>query len=123
MTSGHYISIQSFPNVFTVSQTTLVKLIVTANCKVFSFSFGLRLLRQPALPRLRIFSIARTIFNCWLCDANSIMFTCDIRENERNISIFANYITKFFGLSEQPSYNASFLFIHLFICVAVNLAK
>ena len=80
MTSGHYISIQSFPNVFTVWQTALVKLIVTVNCKVFSFSFGLRQLRQPALPRLRIFSFARTIFNCCLCDANSIMFTCDIRK-------------------------------------------
>ena len=103
MTSGHYISIQSFPNVFTVSQTALVKLIVTVNCKVFSFSFGLRQLREPVLPRLRIFSFARTIFNCWLRDANSIMFTCEIRKNERNILIFANYITKFFELSEQPS--------------------
>ena len=115
MTSRHYISIQSFPNIFTVSQTTLVQLIVTANCKVFSFSFGLRQLRQPALPRLRIVSFARTIFNCWLCDANSIMFTCDIRKNERNISIFANNITKFFELSEQPSYSVMLNFLFFFV--------
>ena len=35
MTLGRYISIQSFLDVFTVSQTTLDKLIVTANCKDF----------------------------------------------------------------------------------------
>ena len=33
MTSGHYVSIQSFREVFTVLQTTLVKLIVITNCK------------------------------------------------------------------------------------------
>ena len=31
--SGHYVSIQSFRDVYTVSQTTLVKLIVITNCK------------------------------------------------------------------------------------------
>ena len=35
MTSGRYFSISSFRNVFTVSQTVLVKLIVIANCKDF----------------------------------------------------------------------------------------
>ena len=52
--------ILSFPNVLTMSQITLVKLIVTVICKIFSLSFGLRQLRQPALPRLRIFPFART---------------------------------------------------------------
>ena len=33
MTLGRYVSIQSFRNVFTVSQTALEKLIVIANCK------------------------------------------------------------------------------------------
>ena len=32
MRSGHYVSIQSFREVFTVSQTTLVMLIVITNC-------------------------------------------------------------------------------------------
>ena len=35
ITSGRYISKQSFRNVFTVWQTALVKLIVIANCKDF----------------------------------------------------------------------------------------
>ena len=35
MTSGHYVSTKSFRDVFTVSQTALVKLIVIANCKDF----------------------------------------------------------------------------------------
>ena len=35
MTSERYVSIKSFHNVFTVSQTALVKLIVIANCKGF----------------------------------------------------------------------------------------
>ena len=33
MTLGRYVRIQSFRNVFTVSQTALEKLIVIANCK------------------------------------------------------------------------------------------
>ena len=32
MTSGYYVSMQSFREVFTASQTTLVKLIVITNC-------------------------------------------------------------------------------------------
>ena len=35
MTSGRYVSIYSFREVFTVSQTALVKLIVITNCKDF----------------------------------------------------------------------------------------
>ena len=35
MTSGRYVSIQSFCDIFTVSQTALVKLIVITNCKDF----------------------------------------------------------------------------------------
>ena len=35
MTSGRYVSIQSFRDLFTVSQTALVNLIVIANCKDF----------------------------------------------------------------------------------------
>ena len=35
MTSERYVSIQSFRDVFTVSQTALVKLIVIENCKDF----------------------------------------------------------------------------------------
>ena len=35
MTSVHYVNIQSFRNIFTVSQTALVKLIVILNCKDF----------------------------------------------------------------------------------------
>ena len=35
MTSGLYVSIQSFCDVFTVSQTALAKLIVITNCKDF----------------------------------------------------------------------------------------
>ena len=47
MTSGHYDSIHSFREVYTVSQTTLVKLIVITNCKDlnhFFFFFFLLLL-------------------------------------------------------------------------------
>ena len=35
MTSGRYVSIYSFRDVFTVSRTALVKLIVITNCKDF----------------------------------------------------------------------------------------
>ena len=35
MTSGHYVSRHIFRDIFTVSQTTLVKLIVITNCKDF----------------------------------------------------------------------------------------
>ena len=35
MTAGRYISIQSFRDIFTVSQTALIKLIANANCKDF----------------------------------------------------------------------------------------
>ena len=35
MTSGRYVSIWSFRDVFTLSQTTLVKLILIANCREF----------------------------------------------------------------------------------------
>ena len=35
MTSGHYVSILSFCDIFTVSQTALVKLILIVNCKDF----------------------------------------------------------------------------------------
>ena len=41
MTSGHYFSIQSFREVYTVSQTTLVKLIVITNCKDLNLFFFL----------------------------------------------------------------------------------
>ena len=35
ITAGRYVSIQSFRDVFTVSQTALIKLIANANCKDF----------------------------------------------------------------------------------------
>ena len=78
MTSGHYISIQSFREVYTVSQTTLVKLIVITNSMDLNPFFGLRQLRKPVLPRLPIFWFSGKIFHCQLRDANSLMSTCDI---------------------------------------------
>ena len=41
MTSGHYVSIQSFRKVYTVLQTALVKLIVIMNCKDLNHFFWL----------------------------------------------------------------------------------
>ena len=63
MKSGRYVSIQSFRDVFTMSQTALVKLIVIENCKDFLVIFGLRQLPQPALLRLPICWYSRKIFH------------------------------------------------------------
>ena len=41
MTSGHYVSILCFREVYTMSQTTLVKLIVITNCKDLNHCFWL----------------------------------------------------------------------------------
>ena len=51
---GRYVSLYSFRDVFTVSQTTLVKLNVITNCKFVFFLviFGLWQVRQPAWPML-----------------------------------------------------------------------
>ena len=57
---------------------------------------------------------------------NLIIYSKKIRKSsykmQKNvISFFCTLI--FLSNSQKITYNASFLFIHLFICVAVNLAK
>ena len=66
--------------------------------------FDLRQLRQPVLPRLPTIWFSLKISYCLLWDDNSLMSTCDMSKNERIISIFETFMTKFHELPKQPSY-------------------
>ena len=55
---------------------------------------------------------------------NWLIYSKKIRKSSykmQKISFFCTLI--FLSNSQKSTYNASFLFIHLFICVAVHLAK
>ena len=57
---------------------------------------------------------------------NLLIYSNKIRKSsykmQKNVISFF-YTLIFLSNSQKITYNASFLFIHLFICVAVNLAK
>ena len=57
---------------------------------------------------------------------NLLIYSKKIRKSsykmQKNVISFF-YILIFLSNSQKFTYNASFLFIHLFICVTVNLAK
>ena len=67
MMLGHYISIQNFCDIFTVSQTTLNKFIIIANYKDFELL-------------LACSNFANLCCQGYLRDDNSLMSTCGIQK-------------------------------------------